>query len=94
MNGTPDIQNVRMLWGRSAAINENYQTIWNSLPDSLIQELYTLDIDDFESGDLKANMKPPGTAVPSVDSAPSGIEEAGGGRRAFRLCFPLENIVQ
>jgi len=36
MNGTPDIQNVRMLWGRSAAINENYQTIWNSLPDSLI----------------------------------------------------------
>ena len=80
MNGTPDIQNVRMLWGRSAAINENYQTIWNSLPDSLIQELYTLDIDDFESGDLKANMKPPGTAVPSVDSAPSGIVEAGGGR--------------
>jgi hypothetical protein len=97
LNGAPDIQNVRMLWGRSAAINENYQTIWNSLPDSLIQELYTLDIDDFESGDLKANMKPPVfahswyymlqdtsvTAVPSVDSALSGIVEAGGGRSGY-----------
>src|SRR5574344_1268228 len=97
LNGAPDIQNVRMLWGRSAAVNENYQAIWNSLPDSLIQELYTLDIDDFESGDLKSDMKPPVsahswyymlqdtsvTAVPSVDSALSGIVEAGGGRSGY-----------
>lgn len=94
---TSSIQNVRMLWGRIAAVNESYQGIWTSLPDSLVQELYTLDIDDFESKDLKSNMKPPVsahswyyllqdstvTAEPSVDSALSGIVEAGAGRTGY-----------
>ena len=97
LNDVASIDSVKMLWGRSSALEANDSDIWKSLPDSLIQELYTLDIADFESQTLASNMKSPVsphfwyfllqdstvTTEPSVDSVLSGIVEAGENRTGY-----------
>ncbi len=52
-------QSILMSWGRPGAIQPPSVDIWEGMSDSLVLELYSLDIDDFEDGDMRSNMKLP-----------------------------------
>lgn len=85
---------IQLQWGCTGAVEPGFEGLWEGISDSVKQELYTVDIDDFETVSLESNLPAPITTqswfllpqdtnvytVPSSDSAISGIESAGLGR--------------
>lgn len=54
LNGTSSIRNLKMYWGKSAAIDVNKKDIWNNISDSLLQAINSVTLIDFETGKLES----------------------------------------
>ena len=52
INGTSNVENLVMYWGKTAALDASADDVWAGLPDSLVAALHSVKIIDFDKQKL------------------------------------------
>lgn len=90
VNGVAEVDSIVMYWGRAAATDASCDSIWKNLPDSLVQNLNSLKVIDFEKQKLETAFAYVGgprewyfepqdsnvTTIPTLENVEDGFEKS------------------